>query len=62
MLQPAEEMVRAVEEAKEDDVSALEELALTAGRAIEKSRQLRELHELGKPALAGRGDLTARLP
>ncbi len=37
---------RAVEEAKEDDLSALEELALTAGRAIEKSRQLRELHEL----------------
>jgi diguanylate cyclase (GGDEF)-like protein len=37
---------RAVDEAKEDDLSALEELALTAGRAIEKSRQLRELHEL----------------
>src|SRR5438132_1398912 len=27
---------RAVEEAKEEDISALEELALTAGRAIEK--------------------------
>jgi diguanylate cyclase (GGDEF)-like protein len=37
---------RAVEETKEEDLSALEELALTAGRAIEKSRRLRELHEL----------------
>jgi diguanylate cyclase (GGDEF)-like protein len=37
---------RAVEEPKEDDLAALEELALTAGRAIEKARQLRELHEL----------------
>jgi len=36
---------RAVEEAKEDDLSALEELALTAGRAIENARQFRELHE-----------------
>ena len=37
---------RPVEETKEDDLSALEELALTAGRAIDKSRRLRELHEL----------------
>jgi diguanylate cyclase (GGDEF)-like protein len=37
---------RAVDEMKEEDLAALEELALTAGRAIEKARQLRELHEL----------------
>jgi len=37
---------RAFDEAKEDDLSALEELALTAGRAIENARQFRELHEL----------------
>jgi len=37
---------RAVEEPKEDDLAALEELALTAGRAIENARQFRELHEL----------------
>ena len=37
---------RAVEETKEDDLAALEEFALTAGKAIDKSRQLLELHEL----------------
>jgi diguanylate cyclase (GGDEF)-like protein len=37
---------RQVDELKEEDLAALEELALTAGRAIEKARQLRELHEL----------------
>ena len=37
---------RAVDEPKEDDLAALEELALTAGRAIENARQFRELHEL----------------
>jgi diguanylate cyclase (GGDEF)-like protein len=37
---------RAVEEPKEDDMVALEELALTAGRAIENARQFRDLHEL----------------
>jgi diguanylate cyclase (GGDEF)-like protein len=37
---------RAVEEPKDDDLAALEELALTAGRAIENARRFRELHEL----------------
>jgi diguanylate cyclase (GGDEF)-like protein len=37
---------RAAEELAEDELSALEELALTAGRAIENARQFRELHEL----------------
>jgi diguanylate cyclase (GGDEF)-like protein len=37
---------RAAEEIDEDDLSALEELALTAGKAIENARQFRELHEL----------------
>jgi diguanylate cyclase (GGDEF)-like protein len=37
---------RAAEEPEEDDLSALEELALTAGKAIENARQFRELHEL----------------
>ena len=37
---------RAAEEPNEDDLAALEELALTAGRAIENARQFRELHEL----------------
>jgi diguanylate cyclase (GGDEF)-like protein len=37
---------RAAEEPKEDDLAALEELALTAGRAVENARQFRELHEL----------------
>jgi diguanylate cyclase (GGDEF)-like protein len=37
---------RAVEEPKEQDLAALEELALAAGRAIENARQFRELHEL----------------
>jgi diguanylate cyclase (GGDEF)-like protein len=37
---------RAAEEPKEDDLAALEELALAAGRAIDNARQFRELHEL----------------
>lgn len=37
---------RVVEEPKEEDLAALEELALTAGRAIENARRFRELHEL----------------
>jgi diguanylate cyclase (GGDEF)-like protein len=37
---------RTVEEPADDDLAALEELALTAGRAIENARQFRELHEL----------------
>ncbi len=37
---------RAIDEPKEDDLAALEELALTAGRAFENARQFRELHEL----------------
>src|SRR5581483_3731137 len=37
---------RSVEEPKDDDLAALEELALTAGRSIENARQFRELHEL----------------
>ena len=37
---------RAAEEPGEDDLAALEELALTAGRAIENARQFQELHEL----------------
>jgi diguanylate cyclase (GGDEF)-like protein len=37
---------RPMDEPKEDDLAALEELALTAGRAIENARQFRELHEL----------------
>jgi diguanylate cyclase (GGDEF)-like protein len=37
---------RAVEEPKEEDLAALEELALAAGRAIDNARQFRELHEL----------------
>jgi diguanylate cyclase (GGDEF)-like protein len=37
---------RAVDEPREDDLAALEELALTAGKAIENARQFRELHEL----------------
>jgi diguanylate cyclase (GGDEF)-like protein len=37
---------RAADDPDEDDLSALEELALTAGKAIENARQFRELHEL----------------
>ena len=37
---------RAAEELDEDDLSALSELALTAGKAIENARQFEELHEL----------------
>jgi diguanylate cyclase (GGDEF)-like protein len=37
---------RAAKELEEDDLSALEELALTAGKAIENARQFEELHEL----------------
>ena len=37
---------RAAEEPRDEDLVALEELALTAGRAIENARQFRELHEL----------------
>ena len=37
---------RAGEELGEDDLSALAELALTAGKAIENARQFEELHEL----------------
>ncbi len=37
---------RSVDEPKDDDLAALEELALTAGKAIENARQFRELHEL----------------
>jgi diguanylate cyclase (GGDEF)-like protein len=37
---------RSVDEPKDDDLVALEELALTAGRSIENARQFRELHEL----------------
>ena len=37
---------RAEKELEEDDLSALEELALTAGKAIENARQFEELHEL----------------
>jgi diguanylate cyclase (GGDEF)-like protein len=37
---------RAAEEPKEEDLTALEELALAAGRAIDNARQFRELHEL----------------
>jgi diguanylate cyclase (GGDEF)-like protein len=37
---------RAAEEPKEEDLAALEELALAAGRAIDNARQFRELHEL----------------
>jgi len=37
---------RAAEEPDEEDLSALEELALTAGKAIENARQFRELHAL----------------
>jgi diguanylate cyclase (GGDEF)-like protein len=37
---------RDAEEPKEEDLAALEELALAAGRAIENARQFRELHEL----------------
>jgi diguanylate cyclase (GGDEF)-like protein len=37
---------RAVDEANEDDLAGLEELALTAGKALENARQFRELHEL----------------
>ena len=37
---------RAAKELGEDDLSALEELALTAGKAIENARQFEELHEL----------------
>jgi diguanylate cyclase (GGDEF)-like protein len=37
---------RTVEELTEEDLAALEELALTAGKAIENARQFRELHEL----------------
>jgi diguanylate cyclase (GGDEF)-like protein len=37
---------RAVDEPNEEDLASLEELALTAGRAIENARRFRELHEL----------------
>ena len=37
---------RAAKELAEDDLSALEDLALTAGKAIENARQFEELHEL----------------
>jgi diguanylate cyclase (GGDEF)-like protein len=37
---------RAVDETRDDDLAALEELALTAGKAIENARRFRELHEL----------------
>jgi diguanylate cyclase (GGDEF)-like protein len=37
---------RTVDEPKNEDLAALEELALTAGKAIENARQFRELHEL----------------
>jgi diguanylate cyclase (GGDEF)-like protein len=37
---------RSIEEPKDEDLAALEELALTAGRALENARQFRELHEL----------------
>jgi PleD family two-component response regulator len=37
---------RAEQELEEDDLSALEELALTAGKAIENARQFEKLHEL----------------
>ena len=37
---------RAAKELDEDDLSALEDLALTAGKAIENARQFEELHEL----------------
>ena len=37
---------RAAEEPKEEELAALEELALAAGRAIDNARQFRELHEL----------------
>ena len=37
---------RAANELDEDDLSALEDLALTAGKAIENARQFEELHEL----------------
>jgi diguanylate cyclase (GGDEF)-like protein len=37
---------RAAEDLDEDDLSALAELALTAGKAIENARQFEELHEL----------------
>ena len=37
---------RAAEEPNEEDLAALEELALAAGRAIDNARQFRELHEL----------------
>ena len=37
---------RTMDEPKDEDLAALEELALTAGRAIENARQFRELHEL----------------
>jgi diguanylate cyclase (GGDEF)-like protein len=37
---------RGIDEPSEADLAALEELALTAGRAIENARQFRELHEL----------------
>jgi diguanylate cyclase (GGDEF)-like protein len=37
---------RSVDEPKEEELAPLEELALTAGKAIENARQFRELHEL----------------
>ncbi len=37
---------RPLEEPQDDDLAGLEELALTAGRAIENARRFRELHEL----------------
>jgi diguanylate cyclase (GGDEF)-like protein len=37
---------RSIDEPGEEDLAALEELALTAGRAVENARQFRELHEL----------------
>ena len=37
---------RPIDEPKDEDLSGLEELALTAGRAIENARRFRELHEL----------------
>ena len=37
---------RAAEEPEEEDLAALEELALAGGKAIENARQFKELHEL----------------
>jgi diguanylate cyclase (GGDEF)-like protein len=37
---------RTVEEPKDEQLAALEELALTAGKALENARRFRELHEL----------------